>query len=465
MTDAQNRQPIRVLVVDDHPMILEGTQALLRRSPNIEVVGAAMSGKAAVQMVEELQPEVLLLDVRLPDMNGVEVARAVRTTFPDVAVLVLTGYDDTGMLRSMLQLGVPGYLRKLRPDLRISFFHHTPFPAADMFNVLPWRRHIIGSLLACDVVGFHVPRYATNFVGVCRSLRNVDIQEVTEVEETMTPVGTAIAEPEIITRIGHRGRSVRIDAFPVGTNTDFIAEVLTRPETVARIADVEREINTDKLILSVGRVDYTKGTKEMLDAYDRLLARRKDLHGKVKLMVTSVAANQSMTVYRETQEEIEQIVGRIHGKYATLEWGPIMLFTTPIPFEELVAYFRASDICWTTPMRDGLNLVAKEYIAAHEGDGGCLVLSEFTGVAAELPDAVPTNPYSPDNMVAAIERAIAMPEDEQRERMKRMYANVVKYNITHWAEHTLETFRELRPAAAPLEPVPDAGPVAASDAF
>jgi DNA-binding NarL/FixJ family response regulator len=112
MTDAQNRQPIRVLVVDDHPMILEGTQALLRRSPNIEVVGAAMSGKAAVQMVEELQPEVLLLDVRLPDMNGVEVARAVRTTFPDVAVLVLTGYDDTGMLRSMLQLGVPGYLRK-----------------------------------------------------------------------------------------------------------------------------------------------------------------------------------------------------------------------------------------------------------------------------------------------------------------------------------------------------------------
>lgn len=112
MTDAQNRQPIRVLVVDDHPMILEGTQALLRRSPNIEVVGAATSGKEAVQMVEELQPEVLLLDVRLPDMNGVEVARTVRTTFPDVAVLVLTGYDDTGMLRSMLQLGVPGYLRK-----------------------------------------------------------------------------------------------------------------------------------------------------------------------------------------------------------------------------------------------------------------------------------------------------------------------------------------------------------------
>jgi len=112
MTDAQNRQPIRVLVVDDHPMILEGTQALLRRSPNIEVVGAAMSGKEAVQMVEELQPEVLLLDVRLPDMNGVEVARAVRTAFPDVAVLVLTGYDDTGMLRSILQLGVPGYLRK-----------------------------------------------------------------------------------------------------------------------------------------------------------------------------------------------------------------------------------------------------------------------------------------------------------------------------------------------------------------
>ncbi len=112
MTDAKNRQPIRVLVVDDHPMTLEGTQALLRRSPNIEVVGAATSGKEAIQMVGELQPEVLLLDVRLPDMNGVEVARAVRTSFPDVAVLVVTGYDDTGMLRSMLKLGVPGYLRK-----------------------------------------------------------------------------------------------------------------------------------------------------------------------------------------------------------------------------------------------------------------------------------------------------------------------------------------------------------------
>lgn len=338
----------------------------------------------------------------------------------------------------------PGYIREIKPNARIAFFHHTPFPSADIFNILPWREEIVDSLLACDLVGFHIPRYAQNFVGVCRGLRNVSIEETVPVEDTLTPFGTALSEPEVTTRIKHKEREVRIDAFPVGTNTEFIAEVVARPETATRLADIHREVGIESLILSVGRVDYTKGTYEMLDAYDRLLTKRPDLHGKVKLMVTSVAANTAMQVYRETQEDIERIVGHIHGKYATLEWGPIMLFTTPIPFEQLVAYFRAAQICWTTPMRDGLNLVAKEYIAAHQGAGGALVLSEFTGVHAELPDAIPTNPYSPDDMVAALERALAMPMPEQVDRMARMYANVVKYNISHWADHTLDRFREIK---------------------
>lgn len=339
---------------------------------------------------------------------------------------------------------VPAFVRKLRPNARIAFFHHTPFPAPDLFNILPWRDEILDSLLDCDLVGFHVPRYARNFAALVEALRPAaEIQQVKVLPELKTE-GDALSEPLTPTRVTTGGRSTAIDAFPIGTNPPLVKQYLSSEKGQAMLARIRNEIGDQKLIVSVGRVDYVKGTRQMLETYERLFERRPDLRGKVKLLVTSVAAADGMRVYQKAREQIEQVVGRINGRYGNLAWSPIMLFTGSIPFDDLVCYYKAADICWVTPLRDGLNLVAKEYVAAHEGQDGVLVLSEFTGVAVELHDAVLTNPYSRNSMDAAIEQALDMGKDEQRARMQSLYDRVSRYDIAHWTQHVLDRFAEIK---------------------
>ena len=338
----------------------------------------------------------------------------------------------------------PKYIRDRKPNARIAFFHHTPFPSVDVFNILPWRDDIVESLLCCDIVGFHVPRYAENFVNVARSIKQVEVLEQKPVDGHMTPVGLALAEPEVTTKLGYKGQVVNIDAFPVGTNPQHILSVIAKPETKARITQIKEELNGKKLIIAAGRVDYVKGNQEMLEAYDRLLARRPDLHGKVSFIMTCVQAAAGMRIYKTAQSTIEQLVGKINGRYGKLDWMPIRLFTQPVPLSDLMAYYQAADVCWTTPLRDGLNLVAKEYIVAHEGKDGVLVLSEFVGAAVELPEAILTNPYSITRMDSAIEEALAMSPEEQATRMGKMYETVTTYDVKYWADRLLEKFKHLK---------------------
>ncbi|MCC5947817.1 MAG: glucosylglycerol-phosphate synthase [Nitriliruptoraceae bacterium] len=340
---------------------------------------------------------------------------------------------------------VPSFIRQIKPDAKVAFFHHTPFPSADVFALLPWRDEIVDSLLACDIVGFHIPRYAENFVQVARSLRGAEVAEKVAVEDGLSPHGMALSEPEVTTKLRYWDREVRLDSFPIGTNPTLIRKVLGERAAGEKGFEIANELGDQQLIVSVGRVDYTKGTIETLLAYERLLERRPELHKRIKLMVTSVAPASGMTVYDETRHEIEQQVGRIHGRFATLDWGPIMLFTTPIPFEELLSYYRAADQCWITPLRDGLNLVAKEYVASKDPlEPGVLVLSEFTGCSVELPDAVIANPYSHESLDAAIDHAIDMSVEERANRMARLTASVDHYDIEHWAGHILTQFEALR---------------------
>lgn len=340
---------------------------------------------------------------------------------------------------------VPGFVRALKPNARIAFFHHTPFPGPDIFNIIPWREEIVDSLLACDVVGFHVPRYANNFQQVVEGLREVHSHPKVRVDPNLTPVGLALSDRECATAVMYKGHTVHIDVWPVGTAPDLIRDLLADDEGQRRLEAIERELGDRKLIVSIGRIDYTKGTQAMLEAYARLLDRRPDLHEKVKLMVTAVEAARGMQVYVDAQHEIEGLVGRINGRHSTLGWTPVMLCTQSMPFEEVICYYKAADICWTTPLRDGLNLVAKEFVAAHEEDGdGVLVLSEFTGVSVELGHALMVNPYSEADMDRAIEEALTMPHDARRARLSAMAANVSQYDIEHWAEHVMALFDGLR---------------------
>ena len=338
---------------------------------------------------------------------------------------------------------VPGMVRELKPRARVAFFHHTPFPAPDIFNILPWREQIIDSLLSCDLVGFHVPRYANNFAAVARGLRGATIAEQRPAARGLDAMGHALSDPDVVTALEHEGRRIVLDAWPVGTDPEAIAQVLKTEESTRALAAMRAELGEQRLIVSIGRVDYVKGTKEMLLAYDRLLERRPELHGKIKLVVTSVKAARGMAVYRTARQKIEQLVGQINGQYGRLGWSPVLLFTDMVPFEEVMRYYRLADICWTTPLRDGLNLVAKEFVAAHEGRDGVVVLSEFTGVSVELPDAVLTNPYSEGSMDRAIEQALGMDPAEVARRAQRMFAMVCDYDIGVWAEHVFEQFDKL----------------------
>jgi glucosylglycerol-phosphate synthase len=335
---------------------------------------------------------------------------------------------------------VPGYLRTLRPDVKISFFHHTPFPNADIFNVLPWRKEILESLLCCDVVGFHIPRYANNFVSAARSLLDVETLQREKVKPEMKAETSALSEQSVVTELGYEGRKIRLQSSPVGVDVDYIETLSQSEATAAKVKQIKQEIGDGQLILSVGRTDYTKGGIEQLASYERLLENRPDLRGKVRLMHVSVAANSNMTAYEEIQQDLEQMAGRINGRYGTFDWQPIALISRPVPFDQLVAYYRAADVAWITPLADGMNLVCKEYCAARTDEDGVLVLSEFAGAAVELATAVPTNPFSHKSMDGAIEYALDLPKDERRGRMRLNREMVRKLDIRNWAEDQMQAF-------------------------
>ncbi|KAF0676972.1 glucosylglycerol-phosphate synthase [Profundibacterium mesophilum] len=335
---------------------------------------------------------------------------------------------------------VPGYLRKLRPDLRISFFHHTPFPAADMFNVLPWRKEIVSSLLACDVVGFHIPRYGANFIGVAESLFDVEVAKRELVNTDFVVEGIALSERRMARSLTYQGHEVMISAAPVGVDVDYIASKAETAETTAKVEEIRAELGETKMILSVGRTDYTKGGTDQLMSFERLLDEHPELHGKVRLMHVSVSANRNMTVYEGIQNEIEQTAGRINGRFGSFEWHPVALISRAIPFDELVAYYRAADVAWITPLADGMNLVAKEFVACRSDGDGVLVLSEFAGAAVELKAAILANPFSHRSMDRAILQALDMGEEERRDRMESMRGTINKYDIKAWAETQMAGF-------------------------
>ena len=337
----------------------------------------------------------------------------------------------------------PAMIRESRPDVRIAFFHHTPFPSNDVFSILPWRDEILDSLLSCDLVGFHIPRYANNFARSSMNLRGVEGGDPVPVASKFRRYGSALSEPTVVPWLQNGDRRVHIQASPVGTSPEVIRQIRDTQAVQQMAGQIAEQHKECKLILSASRVDYTKGNEEMLLAYERLLEQQPQWHEKVELFLACVAAASGMRIYEDIQRSVEEIVGRINGRFGRIDWTPVRLSTRRTPYEELVAWFSQADICWITPLRDGLNLVAKEYVAVRQQQGGVLVLSEFTGVSVELEDAVLTNPYAHRSMDRAILDALEMPEAEQRERMARMGQAVDQFTVDHWADQQLGALRQL----------------------
>ena len=312
-----------------------------------------------------------------------------------------------------LQL-VPGMLRQARPDLRIGFFLHIPFPPVELFAQLPWRQRILEGLLGADVVGFQSRNGAQNF--------NRLVNRYTQYRG----VGSSIDV---------EGRPVQVREFPISIDYKKIERLASDPATIQRAAEIRAELGENRTVmLGVDRLDYTKGIDQRLRALHEILRAGRHTVRDLVLVQVSVPSREKVDEYIEIRERIETLVGHINGEFGDVGKMPVHYLRRSLPLEELVAYYVAADVMLVTPLRDGMNLVAKEYCASRRDDTGVLVLSEFTGSANELERAVLVNPHDIDGMAATIERAIAMPRAEQVRRMRSLRQRVRKRTVYDWAD-------------------------------
>lgn len=322
-----------------------------------------------------------------------------------------------------LQL-VPKMLRDQRPDLRIGFFDHIPFPPIELFQQLPWRRQILEGLLGADLLGFQRGGDASNFVRAVRRLTDYT---------TRGPIITMAGED------GGPGRHVRAAAFPISIDSHRFDDLARTPEVQARAKEIRTDLgDPDVMMLGVDRLDYTKGIRHRIKAYGELLLDgRLDVEHATLVQVAS-PSRENVGAYQELRENVEILVGRINGEYGELGHSAIHYLHHSYPAEEMAALYLAADVMLVTSLRDGMNLVAKEYIAARSDEQGVLVLSEFTGAADELaPGPLLVNPHDIDGMKDIIVAAAQMDPREQRRRMRRLRRKVMADDVAKWSESFL----------------------------
>ena len=332
-----------------------------------------------------------------------------------------------------LQL-VPAMLRAIRPDLRIGWFNHIPFPPVELFAQLPWRRALVEGLLGADFLGFQRTADAENFLWACRRLLGMSTKGDTV---TFTPPG---GDPS--------RRTVRAGAMPISVDFQGLSALARTPEVIARAAEIRTLLGDPEiLMLGVDRLDYTKGIQHRLKAYAELLQEKLVAPPEVTLMEVALPSRQRVDAYRLLREGIERTVGQINGEYSVLGSTAIHYLHHYYPPAEMAAMFVAADIMLVTPLRDGMNLVAKEYVSCRNDLSGALVLSEFTGAWYELHQAFTCNPHDIEGLKQTIMLAITTPEDERRRRMRAMRRRVAEDDAQRWGGDFLEAL-----ASAPLKP-------------
>ncbi|MGY1694119.1 trehalose-6-phosphate synthase [Geodermatophilus sp. SYSU D00814] len=319
-----------------------------------------------------------------------------------------------------LQL-VPAMLRQRRPDLTIGFFLHIPFPPYELFTQLPWRSAIVEGLLGADLVGFQLPSAAANFVQLARRLHELPTRGAT---------------------IEYDGRVVTARAFPISIDVAAFDRLANSPEVLARAKEIRTELgDPEKMILGVDRLDYTKGISVRLNAFQELLEDGAVEAPGTVLVQVATPSRERVEHYVHMRETIEQQVGHINGVFGSIGGPAVHYFNQSMPREELAALYRAADVMLVTPYRDGMNLVAKEYVAARSDLGGTLVLSEFAGAAAEFRQAFLVNPHDITGVKNQLLRALRAEPAEAARRMRAMRRHLVKHDLDHWASSFFDALR------------------------
>lgn len=342
--------------------------------------------------------------------------QAVNQRFAQVAADVLTSRDVAWVQDYQLQL-VPQMIRDLNPVHRIGFYLHIPFPPVELFAKLPWRRQVLEGMLGADVIAFQSRSSRTNFAVAARRLAGAS--------------GSS-------TRLQWHDRTVTLQVAPIGIDTSVFDDLAMSEETAILAKDIRAHLgDPDVVILGVDRLDYTKGIDLRMRALETLFEHRPDLAGKVTFVQIAVPSREDVEEYQQIRADIEGLVGHINGNFAEVGRPPIHYLYRSVPIEELVAYYRAADVMLVTPLRDGMNLVAKEYVATRFDSTGALILSEFAGAAEQLTQAYLVNPYDLEALARTLSDAIETASVKGNSRMKALRRSVGSHDVFWWAQRCL----------------------------
>lgn len=357
------------------------------------------------------------------------------------AILAVHREDDFVWVHDYHLMNVAHEARSRGLTSRIAFFLHIPFPPLDIFAKLPWRFQLLTAMLDYDLIGFQTVRDRRNFIQ-CIRLLDPDL--------SLTGKGQ-------VTTLQAHGREVRLGAFPIGIDYIEFSKKSASQEVADRAEHLHKDLPNRQIILGVDRLDYTKGIRHRLEAFRRALQRFPDMHQRVTLVQVVVPSREDIPRYHEMKVEIERAVGEINGQFTQSGWVPIHYIFRNLTRIELLAYYRASHIALITPLKDGMNLVAKEFCASSIDENGVLILSEFAGAAAQLQrGALIVNPYDVEDVAEAIHHAVVMPIEERHQRMRKMRRSVREYDIFRWVDSFLRAAiaKDLSDFPLPEEYVP-----------
>ena len=317
---------------------------------------------------------------------------------------------------------LPQMLRAELPDAAIGFFLHIPFPSSEIFPILPRREELLQGLLGADLVAFQTHGHLQQF--------RAALLRVLGLESKIAEVAVG-------------GRPIRLEAHPIGIAPEQYTDLLNHDETTAQLhAEWAARYRGRRVLLAVDRLDYTKGIPERLRAFAHLLRSSSELREKVVLIQVAVPTREGIETYQDLRTEVNQLVGEINGKLGTPDWTPVVYINRSIERAELVALYQLADVCWVGSLRDGMNLVAKEYVACKAEGDGVLVLSEFAGAAAEMGEALLINPFDEERTASSIERALTLDEDERRQRMEHLHSRILHNNVFRWGERFLASLED-----------------------
>lgn len=318
---------------------------------------------------------------------------------------------------------LPALLRKRLTDASIGLFLHIPFPSYEIFRLLPERREILEGMLGADLLGFHIYDYARHFLSGC--LRTLGLESSYGLLE-------------------YQGRTILTDAFPIGIDYKKFTSALKNPEAKAEITAISESYKGQKIILSVDRLDYSKGIIQRLEAFDLFLKENPSYYKKVSLVMVAVPSRVAVQTYQDLRDSIELLISRINGTYGTVDWTPVSYQFKNLPLDQIVALYAQADVMLVTPLRDGMNLVAKEYVAAKQDNKGVLILSELAGAIDELPEAIRINPNNVRSIKNAIRNALRMSNVEKRQRLGAMRRRISSYTVQRWAADFLEQLHDIK---------------------